>query len=103
MCIRDRFLIGLAHVGPDRVATHPRTFDAAQDCAHRRFFAPRCVAVPGVLVKVRGGIEILVDTDESRMIRIASSDRVVLERTETLGERDMLGLADHLVPQEQYL
>src|SRR6476660_218590 len=37
------------------------------------------------------------------MVRIASSDRVVLERTETLGERDMLGLADHLVPQEQYL
>ena len=52
---------------------------------------------------VRRRIEVLVDADQSRMIGIASGDRMIFESTEPPRERDMLGLADLLIAQEQHL
>src|SRR6185369_12591915 len=81
---------------------HRRALDAAQDTPERRLLAPRRVGVPCVLVAVVRHFGRLVDAYESRMIRIAAGDRVILELAEALRERDMLGARDVLVAQEQH-
>ncbi len=80
-----------------------RALDAAQHGAHRRGLAPGRVAVVGVLVVLGRAVEVLVDADQARVVGVAAGDGVVLERTEPLGERDVVGAADVLVAEEQHL
>ena len=88
---------------PDGVAADGGALDAAQHRAHRRGLAPGGVAVEGVLVVLGRAVEVLVDPDQAGVVGVAAGDRVVLERAEPLGERDVLGAADVLVAEEQHL
>ena len=57
----------------------------------------------GVLVVLGRAVEVLVDADQARVVGVAARDRVVLQRAEPLGERDVLGAGDVLVAEEQDL
>src|SRR6476620_10127445 len=95
--------VGPDHVGPDGVATDRRAFQATQDSAERRLFAPGRIAMPGILVMVGRRIPVLVDADEARMIRITAGHRMVLERAEALREGYVIGFAHLLVAEEKHL
>src|SRR3954454_6896084 len=90
--------VGLGHVDPDGVAAHRGTLDAAEHRAQGRHLAPGGVAVEGVLVVLGRAVQVLVDPDQAGVVGVASADRVVLQRTEPLGQGDVLGAADVLVP-----
>src|SRR4051812_11048031 len=95
--------VGLGHVDPDGVAADRGALDAAQHAAEGRHLAPRGVAVEGVLVVLRSAVEVLVDAHQTRVLRVAARDRVVLERTEALRQRDVLAAGDVLVAEEEDL
>ena len=57
----------------------------------------------GVLVVLGRAVQVLVDPDQARVVRVAAGHRVVLERTEPLGQCDVLGAGDVLVAEEQHL
>ena len=57
----------------------------------------------GVLVLLGRAVEVLVDPDQARVLRVAAGDRVVLERAEPLGELHVVGPADVLVAEEEDL
>ena len=52
---------------------------------------------------VGGGIQVLVYTDEARMIGVAAGNRMIFELTELSRECDVNVLADLLVTKEQNL
>ena len=68
-----------------------------------RLVAPGRIAMPGVFEMLRRRVQILVDTDQSLMFRIASDYRMGLELPEPLGKGDVVRLADHLVAQDGWV
>jgi hypothetical protein len=95
--------VGLDHVHPDGVPAHLRALDTAQHGTHRGGHSPRGVAVERVLVVFGRAVEVLVDAHQPWVLGVAAGDRVVLQRAEPLGERDVLGTGDVLVAEEEDL
>ena len=56
-----------------------------------------------VLVLLGRAVEVLVDPDQARVLRVAAGDRVALERAEPLGQLHVVGAADRLVAEEEDL
>src|SRR6478672_667787 len=81
-------LVRTRHVRPHRVASHGRAFDAAQHGAKWRLLPPRRVAMPGILIMIRRGVEVLVDESQARMVRVDSQDWMVLQLAEAGRKRD---------------
>src|SRR4051794_36999352 len=95
--------VGLGHVHPDRVAADRGPLHAAQHRPEGRHLPPGGVAVEGVLVVLRLAVQVLVDPDQAGVVRVAAVDRVVLQRPEALGQRDVLAAGDVLVADEEDL